>query len=70
MLYYNRIDISEGVDPTKSHRSKECMICRYFFNQGSNFKILYAIVATIVTIKNVEYRCIIHKISKSEAINF
>ena len=38
MLYYDRIDISEGVDPTKSKKSKGCMICHYwFFNHGFKF---------------------------------
>ena len=31
MLYYDGIDISEGVDPTKSNKSRERMICHYFF---------------------------------------
>ena len=51
----------------------------------SNFNILYAMVVAIyhdlsrlnvnisdiaiITIKNVDYRCIIHNISKSEAID-
>ena len=46
----------------------------------SNFKILYALVVMIcqsvnisdiasITVKNVGGRCIIHNISKSEAIN-
>ena len=45
----------------------------------SNFKIMYAIVVmiwqhnisniAIITVKNVDYCCIIHNISKSEAIN-
>ena len=39
MLYYDRIDISEGTDPTKSNRSKERMICHYFFfNNGFKFQ--------------------------------
>ena len=29
MLYYDRIDITEGTDPTKSNKSKECIICHY-----------------------------------------
>ena len=38
MLYYYRIDISEGVDPTKNKKSKGCMICHYwFFNHGFKF---------------------------------
>ena len=50
----------------------------------SNLKILYAMVVmiydltmlsanisniVIITVKNIEYRCIIHNISKYEAIN-
>ena len=39
MLYYNRIDVSRGIDPTESNTSKEYMICHYwFFNHGFNFQ--------------------------------
>ena len=31
MLYYDTIDISEGIDPTKSNKSREWMIYHYFF---------------------------------------
>ena len=35
MLYYDRIDISEEIDPVRSNSSKECMVCHYgFFNNG------------------------------------
>ena len=27
ILYYDTIDISEGIDPTKSNKSRECMVC-------------------------------------------
>ena len=38
MLYYGRIDKSEGIDSTKSNNCKKCMICHYwFFNRGFNF---------------------------------
>ena len=30
ILYYDRTDINEGTDPTKSNRSKECMICHHW----------------------------------------
>ena len=56
------------------------MICQYwFFNHG--FKLqdtvwngchdlcLNISDIAIITVKNVDYRCIIHNISKSEAIN-
>ena len=39
MLYYDRIDISEGIDITKNNKSRECMICHYwFFNHGFKFQ--------------------------------
>ena len=39
MLYYDRIDISEGIDPTKSNKSREWMICHYwFFNHRFKFQ--------------------------------
>ena len=38
MLHYDKIDISEGIDPTKSN-SKECMTCHYWsFNHGVKFQ--------------------------------
>ena len=83
MLYYNRIAISEGIDLAKSNNSKEWMICNYcFFNRGfesqdyvcngcHDLSMLCLNISdiTIITIKNVNYRCIIHSISKSEATN-
>ena len=48
MLYYDRIDISEGIDIAKSNNRKEFMICLYWFLiMDSNFKIMYAIVVMI-----------------------
>ena len=83
MLYYERIDISKGTDPTKSNISKECMICDYwFFNHGFKFQDSVCNVCldltmlifnirdiTIITVTNVDYCCIIHSISKSDTIN-
>ena len=77
------IDLSEGIDLAKSSNSKECVICHYcFFNHGFKFQdyvchgchdltmlsINKSNIA-IITVKNVDYHCIIHNISKSEAIN-
>ena len=59
------------------------MICHYwFFNHGLKFQdsvcngchVFTKLSVTIsdipiITIKNVDYRCIIHNISKSETIN-
>ena len=32
MLYYDRIDDSEGIDVNKTNASKECDICHYLLN--------------------------------------
>ena len=31
MLYYDRIDASEGIDVNKTGASKECDICHYWY---------------------------------------
>ena len=82
MLYYDRSDISEEIDLDKSNSSKECMFCHFWiFNHGFKFQdyvcschdlkvlCLNKSDITIITVKNVDYGCIIHVISKSEAIN-
>ena len=82
MLYYDRIDMSERIDPTESNRSKESMICRYrFLDHG--FKFQYSVCngfhdltmlsvsirdGVVITVKNVDYPCIIDN-SKSREIN-
>ena len=67
----------------ESNRSKEYMICHYcFFNLEFEFQdfvcsgchdltILHLTISgiAIIAVKNVHYHCIIHNISKSEAIN-
>ena len=39
MLYYDRIDVYEGIDVNKTNKSKECDICYccYFLNKGFQF---------------------------------
>ena len=37
MLEYDRIDISEGIDLNKTNKSKECMLCHYFYFLNKNF---------------------------------
>ena len=75
---YDRTDISEGIDLAKSNSSKECMICHYWFlimdyvcNGYHDLTILSVNISDIgiITVTNVDYRCIIHSISKPEAIN-
>ena len=31
MLYFDRIDVSEGIDINKTNASKECDICHYWY---------------------------------------
>ena len=82
-MYYDGINIRDRNDLAKSFSSKEYMICHYrFFNHGVKFQdhvwnsyhdlsMLCIDISDIalMTVKNVDYRCIIHNISKSEAIN-
>ena len=39
MMYYDRVDISEGIDSSIGKSSKECMICHYYlFNHRFKFQ--------------------------------
>ena len=80
MIYYDRIDVSEGIDVNKSSKSKECDIYHYWYFSNKGF-IFQAYVCNschdllmvsmdhsdiaILNINNAEYRCIISGISKS-----
>ena len=37
MLYYNKINVSEGIDVNKWNKSKECMICHYWYILGLKY---------------------------------
>ena len=83
MLYYDKIDLNEGIGPAKSYNSKFLMACDYwFFNHGFNFQdsvcndchdltifCLNISNIAIITVKGVNYCCIIHGISKCKAIH-
>ena len=78
------IDLSEGIDVAKSNNSKEYMICRYWFfnhecklqdsvcNGCHDLTILCLNLGdtAIITVKNFDYRCIIHNNIKSDTIRF
>ena len=38
LLYYERIDVSEGIDVKKTSASKECDICHYWYFLNKSFK--------------------------------
>ena len=84
MLYYDKIDASERIDINKITESKECNICYYwyFLNKGFKFQpnicnrfhnllMMSRSLSDIVVlnIKSANFRCIISRIMKNEAIN-
>ena len=84
MLYYDRIDVSEGIDVDKTSTSKECDVCHYwyFLNYSFKFKtnvcnrcydlLMMSINFSHIAISNIkgsDYCSIISLISKNEAIN-
>ena len=83
MLQYERIDVSEEIDINKSNKSKECMICHYWYFKDIGFKFQsYACNGChnlsmmvydlddfmILNIKGVDYRCFVFSLSKNTAI--
>ena len=84
MLYFDRIDVSEGTDIHKISASKECDIFQYLYFLNYSFKVQPNICNSchdllmmpmnlssiaILNIKGTDYCCIISLISKNEAIN-
>ena len=60
MLEYDRIDISEGIDVNKTDKSKECMLCHYWYFLDKNFSYgpflcdgCYNIMQKSINIKNI-----------------
>ena len=84
MIYYDRIDVSEGIDVNKTSASKECDVCHYWYFLNCNFKfkpnafnrchdlLMMSVNLSYITILNIagsDYDCIISLISKNEVIN-
>ena len=78
MLYFDNIDVSEGIDVNKKSASKECDICHYWYilNKGFQFQpnfcnrcrdLLMISMnhsdTIILNIKSADYCCIISGIS-------
>ena len=83
MLYFDRIDVSEGRDVNKTSASKECDICHYWYLLYFSFKLQPNVCnrchdllmmsinlsdIAVLNIKGSEYHCIISLICKNEAI--
>ena len=85
MLYYDRINVSGGININNTSESKECDICHYWHFLNKGFKcqpnlcnrchdLLMMSVnlsdIAILNIKEADYCCIISEISRNEARNF
>ena len=84
MLYFHRIDISEGIDVSKTSASKECDICHSWYFLKYSFKFQSNVcnkyhdllmmpmnlrdIATL-NIKGSDYCCIVSLIIKNEVIS-
>ena len=83
MLYFNRIDVSEGIGVNKTS-AKGCVICLYWYFLNCSFKLQPNVCnrchdllmismnhsdIAILNIKGSGFRCIINVITKNEAIN-
>ena len=82
MLEYDKIDISEGIDVDGRNKSKECMLCHYWYFLDKNFshgpylcKGCYNIMQKSINFKNIAivhakksaYRIYFLYMSKGEA---
>ena len=85
MLEYEKIDISDGIDVNKSDKSKECMLCHYWYFLDKSFRYgpylchrCYDMMQkcnklkniAIVDIKESVYRICFLFMSKREAKNY
>ena len=82
MLHNERIDVSEGIDLYNSDKSKECMICHYWYFKGIGYKyepyvcrgchdllmMAYELKnIAILNAKGVDYRCVLWNMTKNDA---
>ena len=83
MLQYERIDVSEGIDINKSNKSKESMICHYWYFKDIDYKCNSYVCNQchdlsmmifdlndfmILNMKGIDYRCYVFNMSRSDAI--
>ena len=74
MLYYDRIDVSEGIVANKSSASKDCDLCQYWYFLNYSFKFQPNVCSRchdllimpvnlsdigIINIKGSDYHCLI-----------
>ena len=83
MIWYQKIDISKGIDVNKTSAWKECEVCHYWIFKDIGFKFqehvcnkchdLLAIAYSlkdiaILNAKGATFRCILISISKNEGL--
>ena len=83
MLQYQKIDVSEGIDVSKTSASKELELCHYWFFKNIGFKFeehvcnkchdLLTIACSlkdiaILNAKGATFRCILMGVSKNEVL--
>ena len=83
MIEYKRIDGSDGIDTNKSNKSKECMICHYWYFKDIGYKykqyvcdgchdfsviVYYLDDFMILNIKGIDYKCFVFNMSRNDTI--
>ena len=83
MLWYQKIDVSEGIDVNKTSVLKECEPCHYWFFKDVGFKfeeyvsnkchdlltLAYSLKnKAILSAKGATFRCLLMGISKNEGL--
>ena len=83
MLQYQRIDVSDKIDVNKTSKSKESMLCHYWYFKDVGFKfeehvwngchdlltMAYALEnIAILSAKGATFRCILWGISRNEGL--
>ena len=65
MVYFNRIDVSEEIDLTKTNASKECDICHYFHFLNYSFKFqpnicnrCHYVLMLYMTLSDIAMHCV------------
>ena len=84
IMYYDRINVSGGIDVNKTNESKESDVCHYCYFLDQSFKFLTYVCngchdlqmtstslddIAILNINDVDYRSNINGISESKAVN-
>ena len=84
MLQYDRVDVSERIYLNKSDKSKECMICHYWYFKDIGYRyepnvcngchdlsmMVYDLKDSMsLNIEEIDYRCYVFNMGKNDEIN-